>query len=101
MLHPSKAIIFKSEPELTFTIINAAGEGEIGSASDNKSVLKIPIFTFINNQMVSLWNFINADLKKWVQDYIKNKKMNYKEICQELEISCIGISLFKEINEIK
>jgi len=95
----SKAIIFLTEPEFTFTIINAAGEGEIGSAPDNRSVSKIPIFTFINNQLLSLWNFINEDLKNWLQDYIKDKKMNYREICQESEISCIGISLFKEVNK--
>lgn len=99
--YKSKAIMFETKPELTFTIINAAGIGEIGSASDDKSILKISIFTFINNQMISLWNFLNVDLKEWLQDYIRDKEMNYKEVCKDSVISCIGISLFKEVNKIK
>lgn len=99
--YKSKAIIFKTKPDLTFTIINAAGTGEIGIASNDKSVPKISIFDFINTQIKSLWNFLNNDLIKWLQDYIRDKKMNYKEIGKDATISCIGIALFKEINNIE
>ena len=97
----SKASVFETKPCLSFTILNAYGRGGIGSTSNNGSIPKIPVFDFINTQIKSLWDFLNTDLTKWLQNYIQDEKMNYKEIGKDSKMSCTGIALFKEVNNIE
>lgn len=98
----SKVILFETKPGISFAILDAAGT-EKTEPTDNggRKVIMTPVCKFINTQTKSLWDFLNIDLKKWLEYYIKDKKMTYREVGKDSKMSCIGIPLFKEINKIE
>jgi len=100
--YKSKVVLFKTKPDISFAILDAAGteETEVTENGVRRAVM-IPIFEFINTQTKSLWDFLNTDLKKWLEAYIKDKNMKYKEVGKDSRMSCTGIPLFKEINKIE
>ncbi len=98
----SKVILFETAPDISFAIIDAAGtEKTEPMDTGGTRVVMTPVFKFINTRTRSLLDFLNIDLKEWLEYYIKDKKMTYKEVGKDNKMSCIGIPLFKEINKIK
>lgn len=97
--YKSKVILFGTKPYLSFAILDAAGtEKTEVTPEGGRKVVMTPIFEFTNIQTKSLWDFLNIDLKKWLEDYIKEKNMTYKEVGKDNRMSCIGVPLFKKIN---
>mgnify|MGYP001561779454 CR=1 FL=1 len=100
--YKSKVILLEDELNVSFIILDAAGTLEFESMNNGeRRIISTPVFEFINTQTKSLWNFLNADLKKWLEEYIKDKNMKYIEISKGSEIICAGVSLFREINKIR
>jgi hypothetical protein len=100
--YKSKVVLFETKPDLSFAILDAAGTEKIVETPEGgKGVIMTPIFGFINTQTKSLWDFLNIDLKKWLEDYIKEKNMMYKTVGRDTKMSCVGIPLFKQINTTK
>lgn len=99
--YKSKVVLFETKPDFSFAIIDAAGtETTEVIPGVGRRVIMTPIFEFINTQTKSLWSFLNIDLKNWLEFYIKEKNMTYKEVGKDSRMSCLGIPLFKEINNI-
>lgn len=100
--YKSKVVLLETKSNLSFTILNVAGtEKTLATPEGGERVVMTPIFDFINTQTKSLWDFLNINLKKWIEDYIKEQNMEYQTFSKDSRISCTGITLFKEINAIK
>jgi hypothetical protein len=99
--YKSKVIIFETEPDISFAMLNAAGTEKTVSTDDGKKrIVMIPIFEFINSQMVSLHNFLHKDLYSAVKDYITRNGIDFREIGSNPRMSCLGIEIFKKVNNI-
>lgn len=99
--YKSKVIIFETEPNVSFSMLNAAGtEKTVPTEKGGNRVVTTPVFKFINSQMVSLHHFLHRDLYSALRDCIVRKDMDFKEIGFNPRMSCIGISVFKKVNNI-
>ncbi|GAH17936.1 unnamed protein product [marine sediment metagenome] len=50
--------------------------------------------------MLFLYNFMNVDLLTIYEDFVKNNNWKYKEIGKNGKMSCIGVKIFRKINNI-
>ncbi|MCF8241463.1 MAG: hypothetical protein K9J16_08740 [Melioribacteraceae bacterium] len=99
--YKSKVIIFETEPDISFAMLNAAGTEKTEKTSDGGiRVVMTPVFEFINSQTVSLYNFLQIDLYNALKEFICKTDSNFKEIGTDPRMSCIGIEIFKKINNI-
>lgn len=99
--YKSKVIIFQTEPDLSFAMLNAAGtERTVATEDGGRRVVMTPVFEFINSQMLSFHNFMHADLHNALKEHIARNGIDFKEIGSDPRMSSLGIALFKKINNI-
>ncbi|MBU2591409.1 MAG: hypothetical protein ABIJ24_04555 [Nitrospinota bacterium] len=100
--YKSKVIIFETEPNISFAMLNAAGTEVTEPTEDGgQRVVTTPIFEYINSQTLSLHKFLHVDLVSAIEQYIKRSGMKFSEVGENPRMTCMGIPLFKEINSIE
>ncbi len=100
--YKAKVLLFETKPDISFAILDPSGKVEtITTPEGEQKLVLTPVVEFINSQTKSLWEFINIDLSKWLEDYIKRNNISYIEVGKDSRMSCVGIPLFREINGIK
>lgn len=100
--YKSKVVIFESKPDISFAMVNAAGtEKKEKTLEGGIRISTIPVLTFINSQTLSLNNLLQIDLYNSINKYVNKIDSNFKEIGTNSRMGCIGIEMFKKINNIK
>jgi hypothetical protein len=99
--YKSKVIIFETEQEISFAMLNAAGtEKSVPTATGEIRIVTTPVFEFVNGQALSLHNFLHTDLYIALKEHILKNYKSFKKIGSDERMTCIGIALFKKINNI-
>lgn len=98
--YKAKAVVFDEVP-LSFALLNAAGtEARQATPDGGERVVTTPVMDFVNGQMVALYRFMHEDLAEAIVAHARRVGMRYQEIGSDTRMTCIGISLFKRVNEI-
>ena len=98
--YKSKIIIFYPE-EISFAFFNPANDQPMETMEDGSTRLVLrPVYSYINDHMISLLRFINIDLVKALSDYIASGKIKATQagIAGSTRILGSGIPLFNELN---
>jgi len=97
-----KVIVIKNNHDISFAMLDPGGTEEtIKTENGGETVVMTPVFEYINSQTLSLHKFLHIDLVSATEQYITKMNMPYTKIGTNPQMTCIGISLFKEINNIK
>jgi len=100
--YKSKVIIFETEPDISFAMLNAGGtEKTVPTENGGNRVVMTPVFEYVNSQTMSLNKFLHVDLVSAIEQYIKRRGMKFIEVGKNPRMTCIGIPLFKKINNIE
>lgn len=65
-------------------------------SDDDKNISVV--FEFVNNNMKFLWDFMNVDIKNWIEKYVEDNNIGYKKVDDYGAIRCPGTHLFRSIN---
>jgi hypothetical protein len=99
--YKSKVVVFEPESEISFAVLNAAGtEKTVRTPEGGVRVVMTPVFGFINGQTVSLHKFLHSDLYVALKEHVTKHYSSFKQIGSDDRMTCIGITLFKRINNI-
>lgn len=82
----------------TFTIFDAARDNRY--LDDLGKVKKTPIFDYVNNQVMSIYKFMNGDIREAILKYLKSQSKEYNPMFTQCMMTSIGMELFKTKNEL-
>jgi hypothetical protein len=99
--YKSHVVLFDTKPDISFAILNAAGTEKREKTKKGERVIMTPLFEHVNSQTKSLWDFINIDIKNWIEKYAVDNDIKMSKITLDTSMSSIGVPLFKKINKIK
>ncbi|MBI4027856.1 MAG: hypothetical protein HY360_22920 [Verrucomicrobia bacterium] len=99
--YKSKVILFETKPDISFAILNTAGtEKTVKTIDGGSRLVTIPVFGYINSQMLYLHTFLQVDLVNAIDGHIKRQGMSVQHVGSDPRMTCMGITLFKEKNNI-
>lgn len=81
-------------------LVNDGDEPHEKTEKGGEKIITTSVFNFVNGQMLFLYNFMNVDLLTIYEDFVKNNNWKYKEIGKNGKMSCIGVKIFRKINNI-
>jgi hypothetical protein len=99
--YKAKAFVF-GDDNLSFAFIDPGNTTPTISTKDGgQRIVTKSIYEFINKIMIETLNFINIELTSIYKKYAEEKKLKFSGLFDSTKISCIGINLYKTLNNVK
>lgn len=100
IIHYKAMVVIFSDNEFKFQIISPTKCPSQRFPEGGEKVIMIPVFDFINSQLLKLYNFVNSDLVSLYEEYLIKNKIEINSKKGDCKLLVPEGFLFKKINKL-